>query len=258
MKIGIFGATGRIGRLLITEIAHSQNHSLSSVFVRKELDFLLPKNTENTLVTNDLESFIRHCDVVIDFSLPNATSSLLNTALKNPVPIVSGTTGLDEKTLDLLKELSNAVPVLYATNMSKGVAILNKILPILAQGLKEADIEICEIHHRHKKDAPSGTALSLGETCAKARNLDLGNVRVSGRDGNIGERKPDEIAIMSLRGGDVAGRHTVGFYLDGEYLELTHNATSRLTFAKGALRAAEWLIKQEKGFYGIEDIFSKS
>ncbi|PAF47008.1 4-hydroxy-tetrahydrodipicolinate reductase [Helicobacter sp. 12S02232-10] len=254
MKIGVFGASGRIGRLLIEEISKSKTFTLGSVFIRKELNFALP---ENTFVTNDIESFIQHCEIVIDFSLPNATLSLLNAALKKPLPIVSGTTGLDKKAFDLIKELSKFVPVLYATNMSKGIAMLNKILPIVTQGLSEADIEICEIHHRHKKDAPSGTALSLGETCAKAKNLDLEKVRVSSRDGNIGERKQNEIAIMSLRGGDVAGRHTVGFYMDGEYLEFTHNATSRLTFAKGALDAAKWLIKQEKGLYGIQDIFSK-
>ncbi|MEA1916212.1 MAG: 4-hydroxy-tetrahydrodipicolinate reductase, partial [Campylobacterota bacterium] len=108
-------------------------------------------------------------------------------------------------------------------------------------------------HHRYKKDAPSGTALTLAHSAALARNLDLDKVRVSGRDGNIGERSRDEIAVMALRGGDIVGRHTVGFYNDGEYIELNHTATSRNTFSKGAIRAAEWLIKEEAGLYSIAD-----
>ncbi|PAF48040.1 4-hydroxy-tetrahydrodipicolinate reductase [Helicobacter sp. 12S02634-8] len=252
MKIGVFGASGRIGRLVIEEISKSQEYTLGSIFVRKELDFLPP---DGTCVTNDLQSFLQNCELVIDFSLPQATHTLLKAAMKTPVALVCGTTGLDGATFELLKKLSEKAPILYATNMSKGVAMLDKVISLVAKGLKDADIEISEIHHRYKKDAPSGTALSLGKTCAEARGLDLNQVRVSSRDGNIGQRTHDEIAIMSLRGGDVAGRHTIGFYLDGEYLEFTHNATSRLTFAKGALEAARWLMGQKNGLYSINDMF---
>ncbi|PAF52627.1 4-hydroxy-tetrahydrodipicolinate reductase [Helicobacter sp. 13S00477-4] len=252
LKIGIFGATGRIGRLLIEETIKDKELELGSVFVHKELAFSLP---EKTLATNNFESFIQNSDLVIDFSLPEATHSLLQALIKRPIPLVSGTTGLDESTFSLFKELSLLTPLLYATNMSKGVAMLNRLLPIIVKGLDDSDIEISEIHHRYKKDAPSGTALSLANTCAKARGLDLSKVRISGRDGNIDKRKADEIGVMSFRGGDIAGKHTVGFYLDGEYLELTHNANSRLTFAKGAITAAKWLIKQKNGFYQIEDLF---
>ncbi|PAF42574.1 4-hydroxy-tetrahydrodipicolinate reductase [Helicobacter sp. 11S03491-1] len=252
LKLGIFGATGRIGKLLLEEISMDKETSLGSVFIRKELDI---HNLEGVFVTNDLEAFIQNCDLVIDFSLPQATHALLQTLWHIPKPIVCGTTGLEQKTLDLIHKLSELMPILYATNMSRGIAMLNKIVTLLSQSLSDADIEICEIHHRHKKDAPSGTALTLGESCAKARGLELSKIKVCNREGNIGERKKDEIAIMSLRGGDVAGRHTVGLYMDGEYLELTHNATSRLTFAKGALNAAKWLIKQPAGLYNIENIF---
>lgn len=252
MKIGVFGATGRVGKLLLEEIASDENFTLGSVFVRRELDFSLP---EGTFVTNDIDSFIQNCDIIIDFSLPEATSKLLHSLSSIPKPLVCGTTGLEDSHIHTFKELSKKMPILYATNMSQGVAMLGKVGAMLSESLKDADIEICEIHHRYKKDAPSGTAITLAQKCAKARGLELSKVRVSGRDGNIGQRSKDEIAVMSLRGGDVAGRHTIGFYMDGEYIEITHNATSRLTFAKGALNAAKWLISQQNGLYDINNIF---
>jgi 4-hydroxy-tetrahydrodipicolinate reductase len=137
--------------------------------------------------------------------------------------------------------------------MSLGVAILNKLVYLASKSLEDFDIEIVEQHHRYKKDSPSGTAMTLAEHCAKARELDLNKVRVSGRDGMIGERTKDEIAVMALRGGDIVGRHTVGLYNDGEFLELNHTATSRDTFAKGAVKAAKWLKDQKPGLYSIND-----
>lgn len=250
LKVGIFGATGRVGKLLIEEILNHTHFNLSSVYVRNELQYSLPSST---MVTKDFEIFLQASDVIIDFSSPEATKALLEVALSYPKPLVIGTTGLDNDIQYLLENASHTMPILYATNMSKGVAMLNKIGALVAATLKESDIEICEIHHRYKKDAPSGTALTLAQSCAKARNLKLSDVRISGRNGNIGERNPHEIGVMSLRGGDVAGRHTIGFYLDGEYLELTHNATSRLTFAKGALDMAKWIVTQKNGLYSIED-----
>lgn len=250
IKTGVFGATGRVGRLLIEEILNSKNLSLSSVYVRNELHYSLPSST---MVTDSLSILLESSDIIIDFSSPEATNALLQEALKNPKPIVIGTTGLDSHTHHLISEVAKHAPMLYATNTSLGIAVLNKISSIVAQTLKESDIEICELHHHHKKDSPSGTALTLANTCAKARGLNLDKVRISGRDGNIGARQKDEIAVMSLRGGDVAGRHTIGFYLDGEYLELSHTATSRLTFAKGAINIAQWLIKQPNGLYSVND-----
>ncbi len=152
-----------------------------------------------------------------------------------------------------MKEVSKKAPVLYSTNMSLGVAVLNKLAQIASSVLSDFDIEIVEQHHRYKKDAPSGTALTLGESVANVRGLVLDEVRISGRNGNIGERSKDEIAIMALRGGDIVGRHTVGFYNDGEFVELNHTATSRDTFAKGAIRAAKWIVKKEPKLYGIND-----
>ncbi|MCE3036228.1 4-hydroxy-tetrahydrodipicolinate reductase [Helicobacter sp. faydin-H20] len=251
MKVGVFGANGRIGRLLVEILSQHQECKLSAVFVRHKIDVALPSGC---LVTNDYQEFIKACDVIIDFSLPEATQQLLNHLLISPLPLVCGTTGLQPEVLGLMEELAKKTPVLYATNMSKGIAILNAILKKVATNFKESDIEICEIHHHNKKDAPSGTALTLAETCAKSRGLDLSKVRVSGRDGNIGARTKDEIGVVSLRGGDIAGRHTVGFYADGEYLEFTHNATSRLTFAKGAVDASIWLVKQKNNLYHMQDM----
>ena len=250
IKVGVFGANGRVGKLLLENLKEASNMSLSSVYVRSELNFSVDPSV---LVTTDLKSFLNACDLVIDFSLPDACEALLEATMLTPKPLVIGTTGLNTHQLNLLKEATLKMPILYATNMSLGVALLNNLVEQASAALKGFDIEIVEMHHKHKKDAPSGTALTLGEHAARGRGLDLDKVRVSGRDGNIGERSEDEIAVMALRGGDIVGRHTVGFYNDGEFLELNHTATSRSTFSKGALRAGEWLADKEPGLYSIKD-----
>lgn len=251
IKVGIFGATGRIGRLLIESLCNDKEMQLVSIFVRNELQYSIPKGV---LVTNDVGVFLESSDLIIDFSSPEATQTLLDCAIDTCAkPIVIGTTGLNDMQMDLLNAASQKMPILYASNMSRGIVVLNNIAEIVATALRSSDIEIVEIHHHHKKDSPSGTALSLANNVANARGLKLDKVRVSGRDGAIGERKKDEIGVMSLRGGDVVGRHTIGFYMDGEYLELTHNATSRMTFAQGAINVGKWLINQPSGLYDIKD-----
>ncbi len=250
IKVGVFGANGRVGQLIIDDLKNTQDISLSSVFVRNELNFSIDPSV---LVSTNINSFLDACDIVIDFSLPEACEALLEAAIKNPKPLVIGTTGLNTHQLNLLKQASEIMPILYATNMSLGVALLNKLVYQAAAALEGFDIEIVEMHHKHKKDAPSGTALTLGESAANGRGLDLDKVRVSGRDGNIGERSNDEIAVMALRGGDIVGRHTVGFYNDGEFIELNHTATSRSTFSKGAIRAGAWLANKKAGLYSISD-----
>ena len=250
VKVGVFGANGRVGKLLLDDLKSTQNISLSTVYVRNSLDFSIDPSV---LVTTDIKSFLHACDIVIDFSLPEATEVILEAALEIPKPLVIGTTGLNAHQLNLLKQASENMPILYATNMSLGVALLNKLVYQAAAALRGFDIEIVEMHHRHKKDAPSGTALTLGESAAAGRGLSLEKVRISGRDGNIGERSEDEIAVMALRGGDIVGRHTVGFYNYGEFIELNHTATSRNTFSKGAIRAASWLVDKEAGLYSIGD-----
>lgn len=250
VKVGVFGASGRVGRLILDDLKETADISLSSVYVRNNLNFSIDPSV---LVTSDIKAFLNACDVVIDFSLPDACQSLVEAAIKTPKPLVIGTTGLDTHQLNLLKEASTSMPILYATNMSLGVALLNNLVKQAAAALEGFDIEIVEMHHKHKKDAPSGTALTLGESAAAGRGLDLDKVRISGRNGNIGERSKDEIAVMALRGGDIVGRHTVGFYNDGEFIELNHTATSRNTFSKGAIRAGQWLADKEAGLYSISD-----
>ena len=250
IKVGVFGASGRVGKLLIEDLKSSEGMGLSAVYVRNSLNFAIDPSV---LVTSDMHAFMASSDIIIDFSLPEACEKLLEEAIKTPRPLVIGTTGLNSHQLNLLKQASELMPVLYATNMSLGVALLNKLVYQASSALEDFDIEIVEMHHRHKKDAPSGTALTLSESAARGRNLDINKVRVSGRDGNIGERSKDEIAVMALRGGDIVGRHTVGFYNDGEFIELNHTATSRNTFSKGALRAGKWLADKEPGLYSISD-----
>lgn len=239
IKVGIYGSKGRMGKMILECLEEYEEATATALFDR---------DTQATL-----SEFFDSCDVVIDFSSPEGTKALLEFAKKNKKPLCIGTTGLSEETLNLMKEVSKNMPVLYATNMSLGVAVLNKLAFLAAKALSQFDAEILEMHHKHKKDAPSGTALTLAENIAKARNLDIKKVRVSKRDGITAERSKDEIAVMSLRGGDIVGRHTAGFYAEGEFIELNHTATSRATFANGAIKAAIWLSKQRKGFYGIND-----
>jgi 4-hydroxy-tetrahydrodipicolinate reductase len=249
VNIGIYGATGRVGKLLCSLVEENPELHLSSVFFKGEAS-----GFEKEIISEDVASFLSKCDVVIDFTSPEGTEELLEAAEKTPKALVIGTTGLNVHQQNLLKDAAKSMPILYATNMSLGVALLNSLVRTASEKLREFDIEIVEMHHRHKKDAPSGTALTLAESAAKGRDLDLDAVRISGRDGNIGARTKDEIAVMALRGGDIVGEHVVGFYNDGEFLRLSHTATSRDTFAKGAIKAAVWLASQKKsGLYKIQD-----
>ncbi len=250
IKVGIVGSTGRMGEHLIKNVLESDGLELSVLHVFDELKLSVP---DTVLITNDMATVLVNSDVVIDFSAPVATQDLLENGLKNPTPLVIATTGFSEHQQNLLIEASKEMPILYSSNMSAGIALLKQLVEQVSATLKDFDIEIVEQHHRHKVDAPSGTALTLGEFAAKGRGLDLDAVRISGRDGQIGARTKDEIAVMALRGGDIVGRHTVGFYNDGEFLELNHTATSRETFSKGAIRASKWLVGQESGLYSIND-----
>ena len=249
-KVGILGASGRVGKLLVDAILQDDNLSLSVVHIYKEQT---QKYQSNTIVTNSIKVLLENSDIIIDFSAPDATQELLEEAIINPTPLVIATTGFNTHQQNLMIEASNSIPILYASNMSVGIALLKQLVQKVSATLKDFDIEIVEQHHKHKVDAPSGTALTLAEFAAKGRDLNLDKVRVSGRDGAIGARTKDEIAVMALRGGDIVGRHTVGLYNDGEFLELNHTATSRETFSKGAISASKWLINQDSGLYSIND-----
>ncbi len=249
-KVGIVGSTGRMGAHLIKNVLEEEGLELAVLHVFDELTVDVPAEV---LITNSMSEVLKASDVIIDFSAPVATQELCEEALKNPTALVIATTGFTAHQQNLLTEAAKEMPVLYSSNMSAGIALLKQLVEQVSATLKDFDIEIVEQHHRHKVDAPSGTALTLGEFAAKGRGLDLDAVRISGRDGQIGARTKDEIAVMALRGGDIVGRHTVGFYNDGEFLELNHTATSRETFSKGAIRAAKWLVDQKSGLYSIND-----
>ena len=239
-----------MGRMIIECLKNEPDAKLSAAYTIEPLDFALP---DGVVLTDKFDELFANCDVVIDFTIKDGAINLLNYARTDPKPLVIGTTGLGEDGANLLKLASAAMPILYATNMSLGVAVLNRLAALASKALREFDAEIVEQHHRHKKDAPSGTALTLGERVAAARGLNLKDVLVTGRDGLVGARSEDEIAILAMRGGDVVGRHTVGFYNEGEFIELNHTATSRATFAKGAIKAAIWVAGQSSGLYGIDD-----
>ncbi len=252
LRVGILGSTGRVGSLLIDDLS---NDSEARVAVVHVFDKLVKNLPTDTIVTNDMKVLFDESDVIIDFSAPAATEALLTEVVENGAkkPLVIATTGFNKHQQNLLLEASKIVPILYATNMSLGVAVLNKLVALASKTLRDFDIEIVEQHHRHKVDSPSGTALTLAEHAANARDLDLDEVRISGRDGQIGARTKDEIAVMALRGGDIVGRHTVGLYNDGEFLELNHTATARNTFSKGAIKVAKWIIGKEAKLYSIND-----
>lgn len=249
IKIGIHGANGKMGQMILQCLKNSDQAVVSALYDSNSSGL----KCDFAITANSLEELFNNCDVVIDFTIKDGTINLINYARTNPKPLVIGTTGLGEDGVNLLKLASNAMPILQATNMSLGVAVLKRLSVLAAKTLSEFDIEIVEQHHRHKKDAPSGTALTLGESVAKARGLNLNDVMINGREGMVGARRKDEIAVLAVRGGDVVGRHTVGFYNDGEFIELNHTATSRATFAKGAIKAAIWITKQPHGLYDIDD-----
>jgi 4-hydroxy-tetrahydrodipicolinate reductase len=206
-------------------------------------------------ITADISPLLDGRVVVIEFSTPEATVEHARAAARKNIPVVIGTTGSNQKQLAEIKKLSRRVPILLAANMSLGVNLLIILVGQAARILRDDyDVEIIEAHHRFKKDAPSGTALSLGRAVAEALGRNLEQVAVNGRKGIVGERGKKEIALLSVRAGDIVGDHTVMFGGIGERIELVHRAHNRETFAYGALRAAQWLVNQKPGLYGMQHV----
>jgi 4-hydroxy-tetrahydrodipicolinate reductase len=196
-------------------------------------------------------------DALIDFTRPEATFGYLDACAAAGVPLVIGTTGFDDAGRARITAAAKQIPIVFAPNMSVGVNLLMKLAELAAQVLEDGyDIEIIEAHHRHKVDAPSGTALGLGQAVARAVNRDLASCAVYGREGVTGERDPKTIGFATVRGGDIVGDHTLLFAGVGERVELTHKASSRATFAQGALRAAKWLQGRAPGLYDMRDVLS--
>lgn len=206
---------------------------------------------------DSLEEALAKCEAVIDFSLPSFTNELIEACVENKKILVMGTTGHDEKQLELIEEASKKIPIVHAPNFSVGVNTLfwltEKTTEILGEGF---DLEVVEMHHRHKKDAPSGTARRLAEILAEVKKLSYQDDCKHGRHGDVGARTDTEIGVHAIRGGDVVGDHTVIYAGEGERIELTHKASSRLTFANGAVRAAKWIAAEglETGLYDMQDV----
>ncbi len=194
-------------------------------------------------------------DVVIDFSSHTAVNELLSVCVGHRIPLVIGTTGHSEEEVRAIREGARAIPLVYASNFSTGMNVLFSLVAETAKLLGPTfDVEVTEMHHHHKKDAPSGSAWTLAAAVAKARDLNLNEAVRHGRFGIVGARTSGEIGIHSLRGGDVVGEHTVIFAGEGERIELTHKASSREAFARGAIRAAQWIVRKPPGLYSMKDV----
>ncbi len=262
MKIGIVGCAGRMGRMVTAEVLAATGLDLAggteppaSEFLGQDLGALAGAGTLGVQVADDAEVLFKVSDAVIDFTQPDATLAHAVLAGQEGVALVVGTTGLEQAHLDALKKASAKAVIVQAANMSVGVNVLLG-LTARAAGLlgDDYDIEISEIHHRHKVDAPSGTALALGEAAAGARGVELDKVSDRGRDGVTGERRAGNIGFSVMRGGDVAGDHTVVFAGPGERVELTHKAGDRAIFARGAIQAALWTQDKKPGLYSMLDV----
>jgi 4-hydroxy-tetrahydrodipicolinate reductase len=207
------------------------------------------------LISHSLTKVIDDFDVVIDFTGPAATMVHLDVCRKHGKAMVIGTTGLTDEQKGRISDAADDIGIVFAPNMSVGVNLCFRLLELAARVMgDDADIEIVEAHHRHKVDAPSGTALRMGEVVAKALGRDLKKVAVYGREGQTGARDPETIGFETIRAGDVVGEHTVWFAAEGERVEITHKASSRMTFARGAVRAADWLTGRSKGLFDMQDV----
>jgi 4-hydroxy-tetrahydrodipicolinate reductase len=260
-KLGLFGANGRMGRVLIEAIEQADEAMLAAATVRKGSGWLGKDMGELAGIGYKGMNLVSHQDipadveVFIDFTLPEALEANLHWCVEQQKPLVIGTTGLSAQQKQQLQLASQKIPIVFAANYSVGVNLLLNLVRQAARVMgQSADIEISETHHRFKKDAPSGTAVALGQAIADELGRDLTSCAVYGREGETGERDRQTIGFATLRAGDVVGDHTVLFADIGERLELTHKASSRLTFAQGAVKAALWLVDKPVGLYDMEDV----
>jgi 4-hydroxy-tetrahydrodipicolinate reductase len=262
LRIGIVGAAGRMGRMLVAQIGGTGGCVLAGATERpgaaeigQDAGTLAGIAANGVVLGDDAAAMIAQVDAVVDFTTPDATVAHAELAAQADAAMVIGTTGLTDSHMEALRRAARHVPVVVAPNMSAGVTLLTALVEQVARALDDSfDIEIVEIHHRHKVDAPSGTALGLGKAAAAGRKVELDAVARMAREGQTGARPRGEIGFATLRGGDVVGDHTVVFAGDGERVELTHKATSRQVFAAGAVRAALWTKGRKPGLYSMRDV----
>ena len=238
-KIAITGSNGRMGQALIEAVKLNPNVSQGSILNRGD----------------DIERVLKDFDVLIDFTRPEATLNALSVCQSAGKAMVIGTTGFSDDALKVIDQASSDIPIVFAPNMSVGVNLTLKLLETTAKVIgTDSNIEIVEAHHRHKVDSPSGTALKMGEVIANALGRDLSECAVYGREGTEEPRDRQTIGFSSIRGGDVVGEHTVTFFMEGERVEITHKASSRMTYANGAVKACQWLTNQANGLYSMQDV----
>lgn len=262
-RIAILGAAGRMGRMLVQATLQTDGAELGAAIVRPgsslvgaDVGELIGTGKCGVALSDSLEQAIDAIDVVIDFTTPALTEQAVALCQAHGKAIVIGTTGFDEPQERVLGEQARTMPVVYAANMSTGVNLSLNLLATAAKALADAgyDIEVIEAHHRHKVDAPSGTALMMGRAVAGACGRDLRTQGVFSREGRCGPRTDKEIGFSVIRAGDIIGEHTVMFATEGERIEITHKASSRMTFANGAVRAALWVAQAQPGLHDMQDV----
>ncbi len=264
IRIAIAGAAGRMGRNLVkASLSHPQvefvagNEQPNSTLIGTDIGELVGEGKLGVTLVGDLESVIEQFDIIIDFTAPSNTLNNLALCQKYAKAIVIGTTGFTEEEKRQIDEAAKQVAVVMAPNYSVGVNLVFKLLEKAAKVMGDyCDIEIIEAHHRYKVDAPSGTAIGMGEAIAEAMNHKLSDVAVYAREGITGERSKNEIGFATIRAGDIVGEHTAMFADIGEQVEITHKATDRMTFANGAVKAAVWLADKPASFYTMEDVLN--
>ncbi len=267
VRIGITGAAGRMGRTLVEAIALAGDklelvaaiEQPGSSFLGSDSGELAGQGHNGIPVVGSLAEVIGQIDVLVDFTVPAATLANLEQCAGHNVAIVIGTTGFTPEQQAGIDQAAARTRICKASNFSTGVNVCFQLLDMAARVLgDDVDIEVYEAHHRHKIDAPSGTALSMGQVVADALGRDLDKVAVYGREGQTGARSRETIGFATVRAGDIVGDHTVTFAADGERVEITHKASSRMSFARGAVRAAGWLAGQDAGLYDMQDVLGLS
>ncbi|MGC2166741.1 MAG: 4-hydroxy-tetrahydrodipicolinate reductase [Gallionella sp.] len=255
IKIAIAGSGGRMGKILLDCVLQADDMLLHAALETSGSELLGNVVGGGVKISSDLVSAVQGADVLIDFTRPEGTLRHLDICRKLGVNMVVGTTGFNAVQKAQLASAGKEIGIVFAPNMSVGVNLVFKLLETASRVLAEGyDIEIVEAHHRHKVDAPSGTALGMGEVVARTLGRDLSEVAVYGREGVTGERDPSTIGFATVRGGDIVGDHTVLFAGTGERIEITHKASSRATFALGALRAARFVRSNPAGLYDMQDV----
>ena len=261
MNIAIAGASGRMGRMLIEHVLNTEGVSLAGALdvpgspaLGQDAGLLLGRQT-GVAISADLEAVLAGADCLIDFTRPEGTLAHVAAAKKLGVKMVIGTTGFDEAGKAALAEAARSIGIVFAANFSVGVNATFKLLEVAARLLSTGyDIEVIEAHHRFKVDAPSGTALKMGEVIADALDRDLKTCAVYAREGHTGERDPNSIGFATVRGGDIVGDHTVMFAGIGERIEISHKSSSRQSYADGAVRAARFLADKPNGLFDMQDV----